>query len=133
MSKNMQKIVLFIEPMHDAWYTPLKTRNLYMNRFAVEEDAAYEVLKNFELEKTSFNVSRYDEPECKNFTEERKQKGKDLINFSSEINCLVSSGMIQRNKITKSNLNGPYGMAHRKQILVNMGNILCAIFYGTLF
>ena len=83
MSKNMQKIVLFIEPSDELWETPLKIGNSFMNRFAVEEDAASEVLKIFELEKTSFEMSYHEHPNYKNFTEERKQKGKDLTNFSS--------------------------------------------------
>ena len=46
----MQKIVLFIEPTEDAWGTPFKIGNLFMNRFAVDEDAASEILKIYELE-----------------------------------------------------------------------------------
>ena len=76
----MQKFVLFIEPNHDAWCTPLKIGNLFMNRFAVDEDAAFEILKIFELGKTSFEMSYDGHPQYKNFTEERKQKGKDLNN-----------------------------------------------------
>ena len=64
----MQKIVLFIEPSEEAWRTPLKIGNLFMNRFAVDEDAASEILKIFELEKRSFGMS----------TKEEKQKGMDL-------------------------------------------------------
>ena len=77
----MQKIVLFIEPNDDAWQTPLKIGNLFMNRFAVDEDPATEILKIFELLKTSIKISwpnpKYN-PEYKNFEEERKQKGMDL-------------------------------------------------------
>ena len=62
----MQKFALFIEPFDEAWFTPLKIGNLFMNRFAVDEDAAFEILKIFELEKYSNNM--YDE-----------QKGMDLI------------------------------------------------------
>ena len=65
----MQKIVLFIEPNGEAWRTPSKIGNLFMNRFAVDEDAAFEILKIFELGKSSDSMS----------TEERKQKGRDLI------------------------------------------------------
>ena len=64
----MQKIVLFIEPSQHAFHTPLKIGNLFMNRFAVDEDAASEILKIFELEKYSFGMS----------TEERKLKGMDF-------------------------------------------------------
>ena len=79
----MQKIVLFIEPIDELFSTPLKIGNLFMNRFAVDEDAASEILKIFELEKTSLEMSY----SYKNFIDERKQKGKDLNN---EINWIVS-------------------------------------------
>ena len=86
MSKVMQKIILFIEPNDDAWQTPVKIGNLIMNRSVVEEDAASEVLKIFELEKTSYELShpRYKYNSLFGFTAKgvRKQKGKDLINFS---------------------------------------------------
>ena len=67
-SKISQKIVLFIEPNEFAWQTPLKIGNLFINRFAVDEDAASEVLKIFELEKYPMS-----------FDEEYRQKGMDLI------------------------------------------------------
>ena len=66
----MQKIVLFIEPNERAYETPLKIGNLFMNRFAVDEDAASEILKIFELAKDSIRIS----------TEERTLKEMDLIN-----------------------------------------------------
>ena len=71
----MQKIVLFMEPNDDACFTPLKIGNLFMNRFAVEEDAASEILKILELGKTSRKMSFLANPE---YEEERKQKGMDL-------------------------------------------------------
>ena len=76
----MQKIVLFIEPIEDAWCTPLKLGNLFMNRFAVEEDPAFEILKILEFHKSSIKMSFPDayNPEYKNFEKERKQKGMDL-------------------------------------------------------
>ena len=46
----MQKIVLFIEPASKAWTTPSKIGNLFMNRFAICEDAKYEILKIYHLE-----------------------------------------------------------------------------------
>ena len=63
----MQKIVLFIQPSKDAWRTPLKNGNLFMNRFAVDEDTAFEILKIFELG-MEFGMS----------SEGMKQKGIDL-------------------------------------------------------
>ena len=75
----MQKIVLFIDEECD---TPLKIGNLFMNRFAIEEDAASEVLKIFKLENTSLKMSVSGLTEYDNFEErkqERKQEGMDLI------------------------------------------------------
>ena len=45
MPKFNQKIVLFIEPATTAWATPSKIGNLFMNRFAIDEDAKHEILK----------------------------------------------------------------------------------------
>ena len=84
----MQKIVLFIEPTVELCLTPLKIGNLFMNRFAVDEDAASEILKIFELEKTSLEMSNFVHPNFKNFKEERQQKGNDLINKTDGLNCL---------------------------------------------
>ena len=49
MSKLKQKIVLFIEPA-EAWEKPSKIGNLFMNRFAIDEDAKNEILKIYQLE-----------------------------------------------------------------------------------
>ena len=87
--ENMQKIILFIEPHKEAYRTPSKIGNLFMNRFAVDEDAASEILKIFELEKTSDKISDPYKNEYENFEEERKQKGMDLINKIDNLVCLT--------------------------------------------
>ena len=48
----MQRVVLFIDPKlaESDYYTPSKIGNLFINRFAIEEDAFSEILKIFELE-----------------------------------------------------------------------------------
>ena len=74
----MQKIVLFFEPNDDEFHTIFKIGNIFMNRFAVDEDAASEIVKIFELDKTSRKMSYPKHSEYKNFEEERKQKGMDL-------------------------------------------------------
>ena len=76
----MQKVVLFTESFDDAWSTPLKAGNLLMNRFAIDEDAGSEILKIFELEKTSNEMSNDNDPKYMNFIEQRELKGKDLNN-----------------------------------------------------
>ena len=50
MSKSNQKIVLFIEPAFYAYHKPSKIGNLFMNRFAIDEDANHEILKIYHLE-----------------------------------------------------------------------------------
>ena len=51
MSKLNQKIVLFIEPAASKFDKPSKIGNLFMNRFAIDEDAKNEILKIYQLEK----------------------------------------------------------------------------------
>ena len=84
----MQKIVLFIEPSDDAFETPFKIGHLFMNRFSIEEGANFEIVKIFELGRSSLKLSWPDHPEYPNFDEDRKQKGMSL---STEITfvCLV--------------------------------------------
>ena len=76
MSRSSQKIVLFIEPNDDAFFTPSKIGHLFMNRFAIDEDVGFEIIKVLELEKTSLKTYHSKHPEYKNV---RMQKGIDLI------------------------------------------------------
>ena len=46
----MQKLVLFIEPNNASFETLEKIGNLFVNRFAIEEDGQFEILKIFQLE-----------------------------------------------------------------------------------
>ena len=73
----MQKIILFIEPYDDAFITPAKIGDMFMNRFAIDENAASEILNIFELAKTSVKMSLPADQNYKDFTEERQQKGMD--------------------------------------------------------
>ena len=38
-----QNIIICIEPPDHKWSCPFKIANLYMNRFAIDEDAAFEI------------------------------------------------------------------------------------------
>ena len=58
MDKRSQKIVLFIEPRVVRSVTPSKIGNLFMNRFAIDEDQSHEILKIFELENTLFDLEQ---------------------------------------------------------------------------
>ena len=81
MPKVMQKIVLFIEPNDDEFFTPAKIGHLFMNRFGVDEDAAFEVINVLELGRTSHKMSWPKHPEYQNFENERKEKGMGLVNM----------------------------------------------------
>ena len=76
----MHKIVLFIEQNVDSFFTPAKIGHLFMNKFGVDEDAAFEVINVLELEKTSLKMSRPKDPEYPKFENERKEKGMGLFN-----------------------------------------------------
>ena len=58
MSKLNQKIVLFIEPAMAACAKPSKIGNLFMNRFAIDEDAKNEILKIYQLKYNSIALYR---------------------------------------------------------------------------
>ena len=79
MSKAMQKIVLFIEPFDDEFFTPAKIGHLFMNRFGVDEDAAFEVINVLELGNTSEKMSWPKDPEYPNFENERQEKGMGIL------------------------------------------------------
>ena len=39
----MQNLVVLMEPSEKAWITPLKAGNMILNRFCIDEDAAFEL------------------------------------------------------------------------------------------
>ena len=74
MSKIMQNLVVFMEPSHNAWETPLKAGNMILNRFCIEEDAAFELSGVNSLKKSSDDIEHRDSPK---FILKRIQKGKE--------------------------------------------------------
>ena len=58
MSKSNHKIVLFIdvtEPAVTIWSPSSKIGNLFINRFAIDEDANHEILKIYHLENNFYH------------------------------------------------------------------------------
>ena len=55
--KLKQKIVLFIEPNDEDQESPTSIGNLYMNRFAIDEDAADEILNIYHLKQCKRHLS----------------------------------------------------------------------------
>ena len=73
MSENMQNLVVFMEPNETDWQTPLKGGNMILNRFCIDEDAAFELSGVYSLKKTSNDI-KFDE--SLKFQLKRMQKGK---------------------------------------------------------
>ena len=73
MSKLIQKLVFFIEPdkyhLHPSG-SPSTVGNLYMNRFAIDEDAGHEIVN---INEARFKTHRLPS------MEEKEQKGRDQI------------------------------------------------------
>ena len=67
MSKVMQNLVFFLEPSEAAWKTSMKAGNMWLNRFLIDEDAA------FDLSGVNYIES--------SFTQGQEMKGKELSYF----------------------------------------------------
>ena len=52
----MQNLVVFMEPSETAWRTPLKAGNMILNRFCIDEDAAFEFSGVNYLKKSSYDM-----------------------------------------------------------------------------
>ena len=49
MSKTMQNLVFFMESSENAHRTPMKAGNMILNRFCIDEDAAFELSGVYDL------------------------------------------------------------------------------------
>ena len=58
MPKITQNLIVFMEPSEDVWRTPLKGRNMILNRFSIDEDAAFELSGVHYLKKSSDDIYR---------------------------------------------------------------------------
>ena len=76
MSKNMQNLVLLMEPSEDAYNICLKGGNTCFNRFSIDEDARFELSGVHYLGKTSDDINYYEE-----FKAERESKGKGYLSL----------------------------------------------------
>ena len=67
-----QNLVVFMDPSEDAYVVPLKGGNMMLNRFCIEEDAAFELSGVNYLKKSSVQIKNgYD----REFELKRKEKG----------------------------------------------------------
>ena len=74
MSKTMQNLVVLMEPSEGSYKTPLKGGNMILNRFCIDEDAAFELAGVNSLKKSS-ELIKYEK--SIKFEEQRKLKGKE--------------------------------------------------------
>ena len=54
-SKTKQNLVVLMEPSEDASRTPMKGGNMILNRFCIDEDAAFELSEVNYLKEGSWN------------------------------------------------------------------------------
>ena len=83
MSNNIKNIIVFIEPNDEPDQPNLKASHSYLNRFTIDEDAAFELLGVYHLEKWSSDM--IDQPD--EFRIERKEKVK--VTNSKDISCIL--------------------------------------------
>ena len=72
MSKIMHNLVVLMEPSERAYDTPLKGGDMILNRFCIDEDAAFELSGVNNLKKTSWDI---EDGESIKFKVKRKVKG----------------------------------------------------------
>ena len=85
MSKNMQNLVLFMESSIEAPNISLKSGNLCLNGFCIDEDSAFELSGVHYLKKTSYGIIYEEE-----FELERKSKGNGYLSLQSTVSvCLI--------------------------------------------
>ena len=74
MSKIMQNLVVLVEPSEDGYDIPVKTGNMILNRFCIDEDAAFELSGISSLKKNSRDMIL---KTTVKFEIKRKLKGKE--------------------------------------------------------
>ena len=80
MAKIMQNLVVLMEPTEYADRVSLKAGKMYLNRFCIDEDAAFELSGVNYLQKSSRDIEdhrRYNDNH--EFQLKRKEKGKEYL------------------------------------------------------
>ena len=92
MSKIMQNLVVLIEPSEDLHEISLKAGNMILNRFCIDEDAAFELSGVKYLKKSSHHIKHGRRIK---FIAKRGVKGKEY--------SVLRSNFILRNFISMNN------------------------------
>ena len=79
----MHNVILLIEPSKDPWNISLKAGYLFLNRFCIEEDLAFEISGVYFLKKSDSRMARntLNEQYYHQFNAKRKSKGFLLIDI----------------------------------------------------
>ena len=77
----MKNIIVLIEPQVETYHPHWKLANLYMNRFSIDEDAAFELLGVYYLQKYSDDM----------VNEARLEKGWNMIHDLCYMNYQLNS------------------------------------------
>ena len=88
----MQNLVVFMEPSKVACETPMRAGMMMLNRFCIDEDAAFELSGVNYLKKTSYDMRN---GKSIKFKVKRKEKGKE---YSFLRSYFVSRNLILMNK-----------------------------------
>ena len=75
MSKIMQNLFVFMEPSDHAFDTPLKAGKMILNRFCIDEDAAFELSGVNYLKSKSSGMASPSYRKGKAYKLKRKEKG----------------------------------------------------------
>ena len=97
MSKIMQNLVVLMEPSDFAWRTSLKGGNMILNRFCINEDAAFELagVNYLKITSVDFGIKK----------EKRKEKGKEYSFFTILLYCMYCMRNSTLKKLTLISIN----------------------------
>ena len=112
MPKNMQNLVLLIEPSEDANEISFKGGNMCLNQFSIDEDAAFELSGVHYLGNSWLNIIWSDE-----FEVERKSKGKGSLSFQFMASVCLIAFLNDLNSHKKNNLMSKSLILHSKKLL----------------
>ena len=76
MSKIMQNLIVLMEPSEDRDDVSLKAGNMILNRYCIDEDAAFELSGVYYLETSSREMMKLESLKSLEFEEKRSVKGK---------------------------------------------------------
>ena len=87
----MKNLIFLIEPSENEFITPIKISNLYLNRFAVDEDAAFEIIGVYDMPKSKLEIpyensenfeNEISEENINHFSKENLEEDLEILDFA---------------------------------------------------